>query len=736
MSLIDKLNPMQKEAVLHTEGPLLLLAGAGSGKTRVLTHRIAHLIDLGVKPFHILAITFTNKAAKEMRARVDALVPEGSDVWVSTFHSLCVRILRRDIDKIDYDNKFSIYDSDDSEKLIKLCLKELNISDKQFPVRATMGTISNFKNELISPSVAMRDHSSDFRMKKMIEVYTLYQRKLVENNALDFDDIIFKMVDLLTARDDVREKYQDRFKYVMVDEYQDTNTAQYTLVRLLSGKYKNLCVVGDDDQSIYGWRGANIRNILDFEKDYKNAKVIKLEQNYRSTKTILDAANEVIKNNFARKAKSLWTSSDSGEKIVFNKSAGEAEEAMFVADKILNAIKNGAAHRDFAILYRTNAQSRIFEEVFIKRGVPHKILGGIRFYDRRVVRDLLAYLKFLNNPHDSIALMRIINVPRRGIGDASIDKVSEYAVEHGLSFFRALFEVKEISGLGARGQKFAAFRDLMEELLESALNEPIDTLIEKVINMTGYKAELEAEDTDEARDNLENLLEVLSIARSFMENAEDGSLSAFLEEVALVADIDGYNENDDVVVLMTLHSSKGLEFPTVFLVGFEEGLFPSYRSITSGTLDEIEEERRLCYVGITRAKEHLYITAASARRLHGQLTSNLVSRFFKEIPPALMDNKNAPLARTAPVKPQAQPSQKPSFGKAFSPSSVSRQTPQPSNEPIDFVVGDQVSQMKYGVGTVLAISPSGADFEVTIDFPEIGRKKFMAHLSRLKKVSN
>ncbi|MCL2698849.1 MAG: UvrD-helicase domain-containing protein [Defluviitaleaceae bacterium] len=627
-NLLAGLNPPQREAAEHIDGALLLFAGAGSGKTRTLTYRIAHMILQGISPFNILAITFTNKAAREMRERVHEIAEGGQNVWVSTFHSLCVRILRREIERLEMDSRFTIYDTDDSERLIKDCIKELNVNDKQYPARSMAAAISGFKNELLTPYDVRRDSAGDFRRQVICDIYTLYQKKLRLNNALDFDDLIFETVNLFRRHeDDVLARYQERFQYILVDEYQDTNTAQYMLVRLLAERHGNLCVVGDDDQSIYGWRGADIRNILEFEKDYPDARVIKLEQNYRSTQTILDAANAVIGNNIGRKQKRLWTENGRGHSIVYHKARTDIEEGQFVAETILSAHRRGAALKNFAVLYRTNAQSRVVEDTFVRRGIPYRLLGGVRFYERREIKDILAYLKFLNNPNDTVALMRIINVPRRGIGAVTIEKVMAHAEATEISFFAALNELEHISGLGKRAEKLEAFRDLMQKLIDTALSETAFEVVKQVIASTGYVAELEQDDAEETLDRINNIEEFLSKAAGF-----DGSLPEFLDEVALVADVDGYNENDDTVVLMTLHSSKGLEFKNVFIIGFEEGLFPSYMSITSGDRDKMEEERRLCYVGITRAKESLVLTGAVARMYHGETVCNSSSRFLREIP--------------------------------------------------------------------------------------------------------
>lgn len=729
------LNPAQKKAVLKTEGPVLILAGAGSGKTTVLTHRIAYIIEQGVKPYNIMAITFTNKAAREMKERVERITPFGKDVWVSTFHSSCVRILRRDIERLGYTSQFTIYDSDDSERLIKDILKEFNISDKDFSPKMVMGKISGQKNELISAKAFDETAGEDFWLKTIGRVYTEYQKRLKQNNALDFDDLIFKTVQLFAQNPDILDKYREKFLYIMIDEYQDTNSCQYNLIRQLSSKYRNLCVVGDDDQSIYGWRGANIRNILDFEKDFKNAEVIKLEQNYRSTKVILDAANTVIKNNISRKSKELWTENEAGGLIKAIGVESDFDEAAFIAAEIEKGVKNGGEYKDFAILYRNNAMSRVIEDRFVRSSIPYRLLGGIPFYGRKEIKDVMCYLKVLYNSSDDIALKRIINVPKRGIGIATIEKVSLFAEDSGMSFFEALLNAEDIPGIKSRGKKLTDFAGVISNFREASEELKISELLEKIISETGYRDELESENTAEALNRIENINELISKAVEFENTAERADLSAFLEEVALVADIDGYSEDDDTVVLMTLHSSKGLEFPNVFIAGFEEGIFPSYRSILSDNPNAVEEERRLCYVGITRAKRQLYFTYARSRMQHGQTISNAPSRFLKEVPMDFIekrksaDSKNEEKQATFRNKAKYNPignKEYFTYGKI----------PAPKNITLDFKEGDKVRQIKYGVGVVKNIAPAGADFEVTVEFPEAGTKKFMAMLSKntLKKI--
>ena len=733
----EQLNPMQQKAVAQKDGAVLILAGAGSGKTGALTVRIASMLEHGIRPYNILAITFTNKAAKEMRDRVDALAGAAAqDIWISTFHSTCVRILRREIDKIGYSKDFSIYDADDQEKVMKEVFKELNMSitDKLFTVRSAVSAVSHLKEEMISWEDYLKEvDKADIRSWKISRVYEAYQTRLLRNNALDFDDLIYKTVYLFRTRPDVLNAYQERFKYIMVDEYQDTNTSQYELVRLLAAKYGNLCVVGDDDQSIYGWRGANIRNILDFEKDFPNACVIKLEQNYRSTKNILSAANSVIRNNKSRKDKTLWTENTTGSVIHVFRSENDIEEAVFVSETIdKNAIGGKANYSDFAVLYRTNAQSRAIEDRFVKKGIPYKLFGGVRFYERKEIKDILAYLKLIDNSADTVAIKRIINVPKRGIGEKSIETAECIAVERNISLFSALGRAGECPELKARGKKLTDFYNFICSLKKRAESLQVHELIAAVAEETGYKAELEADGTDDAMMRIENIDEFTAKAVEFEKTTEDATLSAFLEEIALVADIDSYNENDDAVVLMTLHSAKGLEFPYVFMVGMEEGLFPGSRAISSGDPNDMEEERRLCYVGITRARKELFLTFALHRMQHGQIQYNAPSRFLAELPPELLDNRFK--------KPQNDPIKHWSFSPAggmkrnIISNPYKSELSKPTNVEIDFKVGDKVRAPKYGIGEVKDIKSAGADYEVTVLFTGKGAKKFMAGLSKLKKV--
>lgn len=742
--MYDNLNPMQREAVFHTEGPVLILAGAGSGKTRVLTHRTAYLIEeKGINPYNIMAITFTNKAAGEMKERINDQVGYGSEsIWVSTFHSTCVRILRRHIDRLGYDNNFTIYDTDDQKTLMKDICKRLEIDTKIYKERSFLGAISSAKDELIDPQAFALSAVGDYHKQKQAEVYREYQAALKKNNALDFDDLIMKTVELFKADAEVLDYYQERFRYIMVDEYQDTNTAQFELIRILASKYQNLCVVGDDDQSIYKFRGANIYNILNFEKHFPNAKVIKLEQNYRSTQTILDAANGVIKNNEGRKEKALWTDNGKGEKIDFQQFEIAQEEAQYIAADIRKKVESGEyRYKDCAILYRTNAQSRLFEERFIVSGIPYKIVGGVNFYARKEIKDLLCYLKTIDNARDDLAVRRIINVPKRGIGATTLSRVQEYADVHGMSFYNALRGAEEISTLGRAASKIQPFVMFIQSMRSKVELLGVSELLKDIIEQTGYVAELEAEDTEEAQARIENIDELISKAVAYEdaceENGEQPTLSGFLEEVALVADIDSLDEEQDYVVLMTLHSAKGLEFPQVYLAGMEDGLFPSYMSIVSDdSVAELEEERRLAYVGITRAKENLTITCAKQRMLRGETQYNKVSRFVREIPRELLTGavrqervREMPkqqvyqqAKKTFQAKPYGMPKQGKSFGTPGDKSSLG------------YAEGDRVKHIKFGEGVVVSIVQGGRDFEVTVDFEKAGTKKMFASFAKLKKV--
>lgn len=735
MSIYDSMNDRQQEAVFHTEGPLLILAGAGSGKTRVLTHRVAYLIEeKGVNPWNILAITFTNKAAGEMRERVDQLVAFGAEsVWVATFHSTCVRILRRYIDRLGFDNSFTIYDSDDQKTLMKDICKRLQIDTKTYKEKAILAAISSAKDELIGPEEYEMNNMGDFGKRKIAAAYKEYQKQLKNNNALDFDDLIVKTVELFKLNPDVLEAYQERFKYIMVDEYQDTNTAQFKLISLLASKYQNLCVVGDDDQSIYKFRGANIGNILNFESVFPNARTIKLEQNYRSTQTILDAANNVIKNNVGRKSKTLWTANGSGDPIIFQQFMTAYEEAEYIAGDITKRVREGQyTYNDSAILYRTNAQSRLFEEKFLLANIPYKIIGGVNFYARKEIKDLLAYLKTVDNAKDDLAVRRIINVPKRGIGLTTLAKVQDYASEHEISFYDALRAAEEIPSLGRSVVKVKPFVTFIQTLRSQQEYFSVEELLQEIIERTGYVKELEAEGTEEAKARIENIDELISKVASYEEEAENPTLSGFLEEVALVADIDSLEEDSNRVVLMTLHSAKGLEFPNVYLAGMEDGIFPSYMTIISEDPSDIEEERRLCYVGITRAKQNLTITSARARMTRGETQYNKVSRFVPEIPRELVQVGNTirPKVEELP-KQMAYIQAKQAFqAKAFEP----KQYKVTKADKLDYGVGDRVKHIKFGVGTVENIVEGGKDFEVTVNFDRAGVKKMFAAFAKLKKV--
>lgn len=746
--MYEKLNPMQQEAVFHTEGPVLILAGAGSGKTRVLTHRTAYLIEeKGVNPYNIMAITFTNKAAGEMKERISDQVGYGSEsIWVSTFHSTCVRILRRHIDRLGYDNNFTIYDTDDQKTLMKDICKRLEIDTKIYKERSFLGAISSAKDELIDPVAFALSAAGDYHRQKQAEVYREYQAALKKNNALDFDDLIMKTVELFKADAEVLDYYQERFRYIMVDEYQDTNTAQFELIRVLASKYQNLCVVGDDDQSIYKFRGANIYNILNFEKHFPNAKVIKLEQNYRSTQRILDAANGVIQNNEGRKEKALWTANGEGEKIDFQQFEIAQEEAQYIAGDIRKKVEAGTyQYKDCAILYRTNAQSRLFEERFVVSNIPYKIVGGVNFYARKEIKDLLCYLKTIDNARDDLAVRRIINVPKRGIGATTLSRVQEYADLQGMSFYNALRAADEITTLGRAASKIKPFVMFIQSMRSKVEILGVADLLKDIIEQTGYVAELEAEDTEEAQARIENIDELISKAAAYEdaceENGEQASLSGFLEEVALVADIDSLDEDQDYVVLMTLHSAKGLEFPQVYLAGMEDGLFPSYMSIVSDdSVAELEEERRLAYVGITRAKQNLTITCARQRMVRGETQYNKVSRFVKEIPRELLTGAvRQERVRELPkqqvyqqakkafqTKPYGMQNTMPKTGKSFgTPGNLSS---------LGYKEGDRVKHIKFGEGNVTSIVQGGRDFEVTVDFDKVGTKKMFASFAKLKKI--
>lgn len=745
MSIYESLNEMQKKAVYQTEGPVLILAGAGSGKTRVLTHRIAYLIEeKGVNPWNILAITFTNKAAGEMRERVDRLVEFGAEsIWVSTFHSACVRILRRYIDRLGYDSNFTIYDTDDQKSLMKDVCKYLQIDTKMYKERTLLSAISAAKNEMISVEEYLLNAGGDFSKKKIAEVYAEYEKQMRANNALDFDDLLVKTVQLFQTQADVLEYYQDRFRYIMVDEYQDTNTVQFRLIQILSSKYRNLCVVGDDDQSIYKFRGANIKNILNFEEEFPDAVVIKLEQNYRSTSNILDAANAVIRHNMGRKDKTLWTENAEGEKITCRHFDNAYDEADYIADSIQRKVREeGDSYNDCAILYRTNAQSRMFEEKFVSSNIPYKVIGGVNFYARREIKDLLAYLRTIENGKDDLAVRRIINIPKRGIGLTSINRVQEYAIQKESNFYEALRTADLIPNIGRALSKLESFTALIEHFKEEAGRMTPLALLTDIIETLDYESYLEEIDPEDADSRIENVEELKSKVASYEENCEETgeqpTLAGFLEEVALVADIDTLDEESDYVVLMTLHSAKGLEFPYVFLAGMEDGLFPSYMTITADDPMELEEERRLCYVGITRAMKELTLTCARRRMVHGETQYNKTSRFLKEIPKELLRG-NMEKAKERPeieiAKNQAYARAKAAFhSQAFGIKKPVQQFKVASGQGPGYDVGDRVRHMKFGEGLVTAITEGGRDYEVTVEFDNFGVKKMFAAFAKLQKI--
>lgn len=748
MSIYDKLNEQQKEGVFTTEGAVLILAGAGSGKTGVLTHRIAHLIDdLGVNSYNILAITFTNKAAKEMKERVDRLVGMGADsAWIMTFHAACVRILRRYICRIGYDNNFTIYDTDDQKSVIKDILKRKNLDPKQYKDRTILSVISNAKDNLISPDDMYQSSGGNYNTMKTAEIYREYQEQLKKNNAVDFDDIIGLTVKLFNEDKEVLRYYQERFRYIMVDEYQDTNRAQFNLIRLLAGGHGNLCVVGDDDQSIYKFRGADINNILDFEKYFNDAKIIKLEQNYRSTQKILDVANEVIKNNAGRKDKRLWTSVKDGTKVIFNVYENGYEEARGIAEDIAHRhLHDRKDYSDFAILYRTNAQSRSLEEKLIEKNIPYRIYGGINFYARREIKDILAYLKTIDNARDDLAVKRILNVPKRGIGAASVAKVDDYAYENDITFYVALRQAKEVPGLQRAVSKVEGFVTQIEVLKSKSQYIGVGKLIEEIIETVGYSdyIDAESESDEQATERRQNIDELISKAVQYEETVDEPSLSGFLEEVALVADIDNLDENNDMVSLMTIHSAKGLEFPIVYLAGMEDGLFPSYMSISTGDESDIEEERRLCYVGITRAKETLIMSAARMRTVRGETQMNRTSRFVREIPKELLAESAQMLKKNSeyssitgkdhmelPVRKRGQVAFNSYQREAIYNTVFDKKT----DSAPDYVVGDRVRHIKFGEGTVADMINGGRDYEVTVDFDTAGRKKMFAGFAKLVKI--
>ena len=781
MSIYDTLNREQKNAVMQTDGPLLVLAGAGSGKTRALTHRIAYLIgEMGVKPWNILAITFTNKAAGEMRERVDALVGFGSDqVWVSTFHSACMRILRRHIDRIGYETSFTVYDTDDQKTVMKDICKRLNIDTKIYKERALLSAISGAKDELISVGEYEREAAVDFGKATYAKAYREYQETLKKNNALDFDDIIMKTVELFRSCPEVLDYYQERFRYIMVDEYQDTNTAQFELVRLLADKYRNLCVVGDDDQSIYKFRGANIRNILDFEKHFPEAAVIRLEQNYRSTQSILDAANAVICNNVNRKSKALWTDRGEGSRLHFRQFDNAYGEADYIAGDVAKRVrKHGAQYRDCAVLFRTNAQARLLEERMIMEGIPYNVVGGVNFYSRLEIKDILAYLKTIDNGRDEVAVKRIVNVPKRGIGSATLEKLEDYAQIRDIGLYEAMEQAEEVMGLGKASVKIRPFVQLIQGLRKRLAALSVAELIQEIVDTIGYKEYLQENDDESADDRMANVDELITKAVNYQDTHDEPSLTEFLSEVALVADIDNVDGDDNRVLLMTLHSAKGLEFPNVYLSGMEDNLFPSYMTITSDDPMELEEERRLAYVGITRAMNELTLTCAKMRMVRGETQYNTVSRFVKEIPAELMDGA-APekVWRTAsePMRrPEREPDNEPPYFSAgadygsrtqasadFRPKAVARpKVTAKADKPyiareigslnrltglskgaayqapaeLTYGVGDRVLHVKYGEGEVLNVEKEPRDYKVTVLFDRAGQKIMYAAFAKLKRL--
>lgn len=730
--IFDTLNDRQCEAVKHTEGPLLITAGAGSGKTKVLTCRIAHLLELGVAPYRILAITFTNKAAKEMKERVTNLVGAQADsIWLSTFHSFCAKLLRFEVDGFHgYTRNFTIYDSSDQLVLVKDCLKKLNLDDKQFMPRSVLGTISSAKNVLMDAK-AFAAQASDFYEQKVADVYALYQEKLRENNAVDFDDLLFLAVRLLQEKDDVREKYQSRFQYILVDEYQDTNHAQYALTKILAARWRNICVVGDADQSIYAWRGADIRNIIDFTRDYPDAASIKLEQNYRSTKTILHAANAVIDNNESRPKKTLWTENPAGNKIIHYQAQTEHDEADYIAGVIYN--RHEISHEpygDMAILFRTNAQSRVLEEKLMRYAIPYTMVGGTKFYDRKEIKDVLAYLRLLYNPEDSLSLTRIINVPKRNIGATTMEHVAAYAEEQGISLFEALSSTDEIPVTKRARTSLENFAAMIFDLLNDIEGKDVLSLIETVIKQTGYGDMLdkEAEHDPQGESRKENVGEFLSVAKDYMDSNPDGNLQDFLENVALVSDVDDFESSDSKVTLMTLHAAKGLEFPVVFLTGLDEGLFPHSRTLLDPA--QVEEERRLAYVGITRAERQLYVTNAITRTMYGRISAYMPSRFLAEIPPQLMEDyhrKSAmPQSRTTavPGKQRVSILTKP----------VASSLPKKHAVTDTFAKGDKVRHKIWGIGTVLDVIGEGTNMQMKIQFPTKGVRQVVVKYAPLEKI--
>lgn len=737
-NMLDKLNERQKEAVLATEGPVLVLAGAGSGKTTVLVNRIAYMIsEKHIRPWNILAITFTNKAAREMKDRIERLLGDtAKDMWIGTFHSVCVRILRSCIDLLGYSRDFVIYDTADTKTVMKECLRELDIDEKSFPVRNVLSIISNAKNDLMDAATFENVYKSDYRMSIIAKIYYRYQTKLRKNNAVDFDDIILNTVKILSENPDVLSKYQDKFRYILVDEYQDTNNSQYLLINLLAQANRNLCVVGDDDQSIYKFRGANIGNILNFEDDYSDVQKITLDQNYRSTQNILDAANSVISNNKGRMGKSLWTSNGDGNKVFVYTGTNEYDEARYIARQIKKHFDEQGSFSDCAILYRTNAQSRVIEEMLMRESVPYKVLSGLRFYDRKEIKDIIAYLRVVYNPNDDVSLARIINEPKRKIGNATLEKVRNIAREKETSLYDVISHADDYPEFKTAIKKLLGFSEIIQSLIKLKDTVTIEDLTGRILNDTGYMPALVMEDTTESKTRIENLGEFISVITEFEKNEETGNtLGEFLENISLVSDIDGYDENEDSAVLMTIHSAKGLEFPIVFLSGLEEGLFPGMRSMESD--DDIEEERRLCYVAITRAKEQLYITKTISRTIHGKTMPTTASRFFKEIPVEYLEDKTtlqpkvAKVMQDLGVRNAAAPKKEVYMTKGFG-SSVKSSG---STDYSKFKAGDAVEHRTFGRGEILKATPCGNDCILEIQFESIGFKRLMAAFAKVKKIN-
>ena len=737
-NMLDKLNERQKEAVLATEGPVLVLAGAGSGKTTVLVNRIAYMIsEKHIRPWNILAITFTNKAAREMKDRIERLLGDtAKDMWIGTFHSVCVRILRSCIDLLGYSRDFVIYDTADTKTVMKECLRELDIDEKSFPVRNVLSIISNAKNDLMDAATFENVYKSDYRMSIIAKIYYRYQTKLRKNNAVDFDDIILNTVKILSENPDVLSKYQDKFRYILVDEYQDTNNSQYLLINLLAQANRNLCVVGDDDQSIYKFRGANIGNILNFEDDYSDVQKITLDQNYRSTQNILDAANSVISNNKGRMGKSLWTSNGDGNKVFVYTGTNEYDEARYIARQIKKHFDEQGSFSDCAILYRTNAQSRVIEEMLMRESVPYKVLSGLRFYDRKEIKDIIAYLRVVYNPNDDVSLARIINEPKRKIGNATLEKARNIAREKETSLYDVISHADDYPEFKTAIKKLLGFSEIIQSLIKLKDTVTIEDLTGRILNDTGYMPALIMEDTTESKTRIENLGEFISVITEFEKNEETGNtLGEFLENISLVSDIDGYDENEDSAVLMTIHSAKGLEFPIVFLSGLEEGLFPGMRSMESD--DDIEEERRLCYVAITRAKEQLYITKTISRTIHGKTMPTTASRFFKEIPVEYLEDKTtlqpkvAKVMQDLGVRNAAAPKKEVYMTKGFG-SSVKSSG---STDYSKFKAGDTVEHRTFGRGEILKATPCGNDCILEIQFESIGFKRLMAAFAKVKKIN-